>query len=58
MSGGWTPAHSAAEAGRITVLRALHNAHISIMKKDKYGERPREVAETYGHVDCVKYLVM
>ena len=56
MTGGWTPAHCAAEAGRITVLRALHNLHASIMKRDKYGDTPKMVARVYGHYECVRYL--
>ena len=55
---GWTPAHFAAETGKLTVLRALHNAGISVIKKDIYGDSPRRLAEIYGHVECVKFLEM
>lgn len=53
---GWTPAHFAAEAGKLTVLRALHNASIFVTKKDNYGDTPRRLAEIYGHDECVKFL--
>ena len=53
---GWTPAHFAAETGKLTVLRALHNAGISIIKKDNYGDRPKRLAEIYGHEECVHFL--
>lgn len=53
---GWTPAHFAAETGKLTALRALHNANIPIGLKDKYGDPPRRIAEMYGHTECVKFL--
>ena len=58
MSMGWTPAHCAAEAGKVTILRALVAAGVPIDKKDKYGDTPRRLAETYGHWECVKFLKM
>ncbi|KAK7502249.1 hypothetical protein BaRGS_00006613 [Batillaria attramentaria] len=54
---GWTPAHCAAESGRVTALRALHAAHVPIDLKDKYGDTPRRIATIYGHNECVKYLL-
>ncbi|KAJ8305758.1 hypothetical protein KUTeg_016303 [Tegillarca granosa] len=54
---GWTPAHCAAETGKLTVLRALHNLHVPIDRKDKYGDTPKRIAEIYGHHDCVKFLM-
>ncbi|ESO95890.1 hypothetical protein LOTGIDRAFT_144404 [Lottia gigantea] len=53
---GWTPAHSAAEAGRTAALRALHTANIPVNRKDKYGDKPRRIAVIYGHAETVKYL--
>ncbi|KAH9523443.1 Ankyrin repeat domain-containing protein 66 [Bulinus truncatus] len=53
---GWTPAHFAAESGRITVLRALHTANVRVDRKDNYGCTPRRLAEIYNHQDCVKFL--
>ena len=58
MSMGWTPAHCAAEAGKINILRALVAANVPIAKKDKYGDKPRKLAEMYGHWECVKFLTM
>lgn len=56
MDMGWTPAHLAAEAGKIHALRALHMAGVSVTKKDNYGDRPSRLAEIYAHTECVKYL--
>uniref|UniRef100_A0A2C9JHK7 Uncharacterized protein n=1 Tax=Biomphalaria glabrata TaxID=6526 RepID=A0A2C9JHK7_BIOGL len=53
---GWTPAHFAAESGRITVLRALHASNVRVDKKDNYGCTPRRLAEIYDHQDCIKFL--
>lgn len=52
----WTPAHCAAETGKIHILRTLHNAEVPVNKKDKYGATPKQIAQTYGHWECVKYL--
>ena len=52
----WTPAHCAAEAGRLPALRALHAANIPVNLPDKYRDTPRRLAQMYGHVDCVRYL--
>lgn len=52
----WTPAHFAAESGRLHALRALFSAEIPIDRKNKYGDTPRRVAEIYGQHDCVRYL--
>ncbi|XP_059149455.1 ankyrin repeat domain-containing protein 66-like [Physella acuta] len=54
---GWTPAHCAAETGKVTALRALHAANIRVDKKDNYGCTPRRLAEIYGHHECVKFLI-
>ena len=57
MDMGWTPAHCAAEAGKLSCLRALHTAGVSVCKKDKYGDRPSAIAKVYNHIDCVLYLL-
>ena len=57
MDMGWTPAHCAAEAGKLTALRALHGLNVPVDRRDKYGDTPRRVAEIYGHTDCINYLL-
>nr|XP_020463609.1 ankyrin repeat domain-containing protein 66-like [Monopterus albus] len=53
---GWTPAHYAAEFGRLAVLRLLHSLHAPIDKEDSCGDKPVRIAEIYGHQDCVRFL--
>nr|XP_006120743.1 ankyrin repeat domain-containing protein 66 [Pelodiscus sinensis] len=53
---GWTPAHFAAESGRLGVLRTLHFLHAAIDAADLFGDTPKRIAEIYGHKDCVKFL--
>ncbi|CAJ0921922.1 unnamed protein product [Ranitomeya imitator] len=53
---GWTPAHFAAESGKLSVLRTLHSLHAPIDATDFHGDSPRRIAEIYGHKDCVKFL--
>ncbi len=53
---GWTPAHCAAESGRLAVLRLLHSLHAPIDKEDCCGDKPVRIAEIYGHQDCVRFL--
>uniref|UniRef100_A0A8C1RZA0 Uncharacterized protein n=1 Tax=Cyprinus carpio TaxID=7962 RepID=A0A8C1RZA0_CYPCA len=53
---GWTPAHFAAESGKLTVLRLLHSLHAPVDKKDSSGDKPVRIAEIYGHEDCVHFL--
>ena len=53
---GWTPAHFAAETGKLTALRALYAASVPIGLKDKYGDTPRRVADMYGQVECVRFF--
>ncbi|KAM6464592.1 ankyrin repeat domain-containing protein 66 [Liasis olivaceus] len=55
---GWTPAHFAAESGRLSVLRTLHSLHAPIDAPDLYGDVPRRIAEIYGHKACVRFLEM
>ncbi|XP_072222193.1 ankyrin repeat domain-containing protein 66 [Leuresthes tenuis] len=53
---GWTPAHFAAESGKLAVLRLLHSLHAPIDKEDFCGDKPARIAEIYGHKDCVLFL--
>ncbi|KAM4540666.1 ankyrin repeat domain-containing protein 66 [Fundulus diaphanus] len=53
---GWTPAHFAAESGRLAALRLLHSLHAPIDKEDCCGDKPVRIAEIYGHQDCVRFL--
>ena len=53
---GWTPAHFAAESGKLTAIRALYTGGVSVCRKDVYGCTPRRVAEVYNHQECVKFL--
>ncbi|KAK0153669.1 Ankyrin repeat domain-containing protein 66 [Merluccius polli] len=53
---GWTPAHFAAESGRLGVLRMLHALHAPVDQDDVCGDRPIRIAEIYGHEDCVRFL--
>ncbi|XP_032039694.1 ankyrin repeat domain-containing protein 66 [Aythya fuligula] len=53
---GWTPAHFAAESGRLGVLRTLHSLHAAMDAEDLFGDTPRRLAEIYGHKECVKFL--
>ena len=55
---GWTPAHFAAESGRLGVLRLLHALHAPVDQDDVCGDRPIRIAEIYGHEDCVRFLSM
>ncbi|NXA13353.1 ANR66 protein, partial [Sapayoa aenigma] len=53
---GWTPAHFAAEAGRLRVLRTLHSLHAAMDAADLFGDTPKRLAEIYGHQDCFQFL--
>ncbi|XP_067840409.1 ankyrin repeat domain-containing protein 66 [Heptranchias perlo] len=53
---GWTPAHFAAESGKLSILRMLHSLHAPVDKADLYGDTPKRIAEIYGQRDCVKFL--
>ena len=48
MEGGWTPAHCATERGSLAL--------VSVMKKDFAGDTPKQVAEIYGHQDCLEFI--
>ncbi|KAG7260175.1 LOW QUALITY PROTEIN: hypothetical protein CRUP_030928 [Coryphaenoides rupestris] len=54
---GRTPAHCAAEAGRLGVLRLLHALRAPVDLEDVSGDRPiRMAGKCYGHADCVHFL--
>lgn len=53
---GWTPAHFAAESGRLGVLRTLHSLHAAMDAADLFGDTPKRLAEIYGHQDCSRFL--
>lgn len=53
---GWTPAHYAAEFGKLAVLQLLHSLHAPIDTQDCCGDKPVRIAEVYGHTDCVTFL--
>ncbi|NXH18108.1 ANR66 protein, partial [Bucco capensis] len=53
---GWTPAHFAAESGRLGVLRTLHSLHAAMDAADFFGDTPKRLAEIYGHQDCCRFL--
>uniref|UniRef100_A0A8C0F6G6 Ankyrin repeat domain-containing protein n=1 Tax=Bubo bubo TaxID=30461 RepID=A0A8C0F6G6_BUBBB len=51
---GWTPAHFAAESGRLGVLRTLHSLHAAMDAADLFGDTPKRLAEIYGHHDSLQ----
>ncbi|XP_029284043.1 ankyrin repeat domain-containing protein 66 [Cottoperca gobio] len=53
---GWTPAHSAAESGRLAVLRLLHSLHAPMDQQDCCGDTPARIAQIYGHHDCARFI--
>ncbi|XP_051469406.1 ankyrin repeat domain-containing protein 66 [Apus apus] len=53
---GRTPAHLAAESGRLGVLRTLHSLHAAMDVPDLFGDTPKRLAEIYGHRDCSRFL--
>ena len=56
MVGGWTPAHCAAETGRLNVLKVLIDQQSAVLLPDNSGDMPKRVAEIYGHAACVELL--
>jgi len=56
MVGGWTPAHCAAETGRLNVLKVLIDHQAPVIIADNSGDTPKRVAEIYGHTACVELL--
>ena len=57
MTGGWTPAHCDAERESQAVLQALVQRGVRVTKKDFAGDTPKQVAEIYGHQDCLEFRV-
>ncbi|XP_074046274.1 ankyrin repeat domain-containing protein 66 [Macrotis lagotis] len=53
---GWTPAHFAAESGRIGVLKVLHKLHAAIDAPDFFGDTPKRIAQIYGQQECLAFL--
>lgn len=56
MSGGWTPAHCAAERGSVKILQALIDAGVSVTMEDNSGDTPRKIALVYGREKCIELL--
>lgn len=56
MVGGWTPAHCAAETGRLNVLKVLIDQQSPVVIPDNSGDTPKRVAEIYGHTACIELL--
>lgn len=56
MTGGWTPAHCAAEEGRLNSLHVLHEHGAALCLTENTGDTPRRIAEIYGHTECVEFL--
>uniref|UniRef100_A0A673LED6 Uncharacterized protein n=1 Tax=Sinocyclocheilus rhinocerous TaxID=307959 RepID=A0A673LED6_9TELE len=54
---GWTPAHFAAESGKLAVLRLLHSLHAPVDKEDSSGDKPVRIAEIYGHEDFLNNTI-
>lgn len=57
MDNGWSSAHSAAETGHVSILRALVQYGADILKQDRYGDSPRKIAEIHGNRECSKHLL-
>ncbi|XP_016865637.1 ankyrin repeat domain-containing protein 66 isoform X1 [Homo sapiens] len=53
---GWTPAHFAAEAGHLNILKTLHALHAAIDAPDFFGDTPKRIAQIYGQKACVAFL--
>ena len=56
MTGGWTPAHCAAEEGRLNSLHVLHEHGAALCLTENTGDTPRRLAEIYGHTECAEFL--
>lgn len=56
MTGGWSPAHCAAEAGHSDILQVLIEYRTPIDILDDYGDSPRKIAEIYGQTECAELL--
>ncbi|XP_071965185.1 ankyrin repeat domain-containing protein 66-like [Antedon mediterranea] len=53
---GWTAAHFAAEIGKVGVLRVLQKFKAPMNMQDNSGDTPRDIAQLYGHYECVDYF--
>ena len=49
MTGGWTPAHCAAEGGHCEVLKLLIEHKCPMHLSDDSGDTPADIAAIYGH---------
>lgn len=56
MTGGWTPAHCAAEGGHVEVLKVLIEYRCPIDVKDDSGDTPAYIASVYNHKSVMKLL--
>ena len=56
MTGGWTPAHCAAEGGHIEVLKLLIEHKCPMYLTDDSGDTPADIAAVYGHKEAKKIL--
>ena len=56
MTGGWTPAHCAAEGGYTEVLKILIEHKCPMYLTDDSGDTPADVAAVYGHKTVKKLL--
>lgn len=56
MTGGWIPAHCAAEGGHVVVLRLLMEYKCPMNVQDDLGDTPVNIATVYGHKDVVMLL--
>ena len=56
MAGGWTPAHCDAERGSLAILQAPVLRGVRLTKKDFAGDTNKQVAEIYGHQDCLEFI--
>ncbi|XP_067941893.1 ankyrin repeat domain-containing protein 45-like isoform X2 [Watersipora subatra] len=53
---GITALHRAADWGKIDVVKLLVENGADMQARTTYGERPRESAFRYKHIECVDYL--
>ena len=56
MAYGITPAHCAAETGKLAVLKLFHRTKVSITRSDDFGLKPIDKAKLYGQAQCVAFL--
>lgn len=56
MTGGWTPAHCAAEGGHIEVLKLFIEHSCPMYLTDDSGDTPADIAAVYGHKAARKIL--